>query len=82
MFRMGPIYAWDNGLGVSDVEPKRTARYQDLLYARTGIGYRRSHRNRRRACAFPGRNNRSRGASTPHGISGGCQVIPQVCSHV
>ena len=44
MFRMGPVHARDNGPGVSDAEPEHTARYQDLLYARTGIGHRRSHR--------------------------------------
>jgi len=32
MFRMGPVHARDNGPGVSDAEPERTA-YRDLLYA-------------------------------------------------
>ena len=34
MFRMGPVHARDNGPGVSGTEPERTARHQDLLYAR------------------------------------------------
>ena len=34
MFRMGPVHARDNGLGVSGTEPERTARHRDLLYAR------------------------------------------------
>jgi len=34
MFRMGPVHARDNGPGVSGTEPKHTARYQVLLYAR------------------------------------------------
>ena len=33
---MGPVHARDNGQGVSGAEPVRIARYQDLLYARTG----------------------------------------------
>ena len=49
---MGLVYARDNGPGVSDAELERTPRYRDLLYARTGVGYRRSHRNRLRACAY------------------------------
>jgi len=82
MFRMGPVLVRDNGPGVSGAEPECTARYKDLLYARTGIKYHRSHRNKRRACVYPaGINRRSRGASTPHGIPGGRQVIPQVCGH-
>jgi len=82
MFRMGPIHAQDNGQGVYGTEPECTARYRDLLYTRTGIGYHRSHRNRPRACAYPtGISRKSRGASTPHGIPGSHQVIPQVCSH-
>jgi len=52
------------------------------LYARTGIEYHRSDRNRLRACAYPVRINRSRVVSTPHGIPGGRQVIPQVCGYV
>jgi len=46
MFRMGPAHAQDNGPRVSGAEPERTARYWDLLYARTGIEYCRSYRNR------------------------------------
>ena len=34
MFRMGPVHARDNDLGVSDTEPECTARYQILLYVR------------------------------------------------
>ena len=80
MFRMGPVHARDNGPGVSSAEPERTARYWDLLHTLTGIGYRRFHKNRPRACAYPtGTNRRSRGAGTPHGIPGGRQVIPQEC---
>jgi len=51
------------------------------LYARIEIGYRRSHINRPRACAYLAGINRSRGASTPHENPGGRQVIPQVCGH-
>ena len=73
---MGLVLALDNDNGVSVAEPERTARYQDLLYARTGVGYHRSCRNMLRACAYPaGINKRSRGASTPHRIPGGRQVI-------
>jgi len=46
MLRIGLVHARDNGQGVSGAEPERTARYRDLLYARTGIGCHRSHRNR------------------------------------
>jgi len=82
MFKMGYVHARDNGPGVSGSEPERTARYRDLLYARTGIGYHRSHRNRPRDCTYPaGINRRSRGASTPHGIPGDRQVIHEVCGH-
>jgi len=42
MFRMGPVHARDNGPKVFGAELERTARYRDLLYARVGIGYRRS----------------------------------------
>jgi len=48
IFRMGLAYARDNGPGVSGTEPERIARYWDLLYARTEIGYHRSYRNRPR----------------------------------
>jgi len=34
MFRIGPVHTQDNGPEVSDTEPKRTARYRVLLYAR------------------------------------------------
>jgi len=82
MSSIGPIHALDNGPGVSGAEPERTARYQDLFYTRIGIGYRRSHRNRSRICAYPaGINRKSRGASIPHRIPGGGQGIPQVCGH-
>ena len=49
MFRMGLVRARDNGQGVSGTELERIARYQDLLYARIGIGCHRSHRNRLRS---------------------------------
>jgi len=66
MFRMGLVHARDNGPGVSGAVSERTARCHDLLYARIGIGYRRSHKNRPRACAHPVEiNMRSRGASIP-----------------
>ena len=72
MFRIGPVHAQGNGSGVSGTEPERTARYRDLLYARTGVGFHRSHRNRLRTCAYPaGIKRMSRGASRPHGISSG-----------
>jgi len=48
MLRMAHIHAPDNGQGVSGTEKEYTARYQDLLYARIGIGCRRSHRKRPR----------------------------------
>jgi len=35
IFRMGPVHARDNGPEVSGVELECTARYGDLLYART-----------------------------------------------
>ena len=44
MLRMGPVYAQDNGQGVSGIKPERTAKYRDLLYARTGIRCHRFHR--------------------------------------
>ena len=34
MFRMGPVHARDNGLGVSSTEPERTTKHWNLLYAR------------------------------------------------
>ena len=76
MFRMGPVHPRDKNPGVSDAEPECNTRYRDLLYTRTGIGYRGSHRNRPRACAYlAGINRRSRGASTPHRIPNDCSVI-------
>jgi len=60
MFRMGLVHTRDNGLGVSGAEPERTSRNRDLLYARTGIAYRISNRNRPRTCAYlAGINKRS-----------------------
>ena len=83
MFRIGPVFARDNDHGVSGVEPERIARHRDLLYAQIGVGYYRSHKNRPRTCSYPtGINRRSRGASTPHEIPSGRQVIPQVYGHV
>ena len=82
MFRMGPVLARDNNHGVSGAEPERIAKYQDLLYAQTGIRFHRSHRNKHKACACRARiNRRSMGASTPHGIPSDRQVISQVCGH-
>ena len=82
MLRMGPVHARDNGPGVSSAESEHTARYQDLLYNRTGVRYCRFCRNRCRACAYPAEiNRRGRGASIPHEIPGGHQVIPQECGH-
>ena len=82
MFRMGPVHAWDNSPGASGAEPECTARYRDLLYARTGVGYRRSHRNRPRGYAYLAAINiRSKGASIPHEISGGRHVNSQECGH-
>ena len=52
MFRMGLVHARDNILGVSGAELERTASYRDLLYAQKEIGYRRSHKDRPRACAY------------------------------
>jgi len=45
MFRMGPMHARDNSLGVSGIESECTARYRDLLYAQTGLII-RPNRNR------------------------------------
>ena len=54
-----------------------------LIVRLTGIGYHKSHRNRPRACAYAaGINRRDSGTSTPHGIPGGRQVIPQECDSV
>ena len=55
MFRMGPVHARDNGPGVCGTEPERSARYQDLLYARTRIGCHRSRWNRLGAYGTPDR---------------------------
>ena len=55
MLRMGLVHARDNGQGVFGTESERTAKYQDLLYARTGIGCHRSHRNGPGAYSTPGR---------------------------
>ena len=49
---MGPVHTGDNGPGVSDVETECTAKYWDLLYARTRVGYRRSHKDRLRTCVY------------------------------
>ena len=82
MFRMGPVHAQDNGSRVYGTEPECTARYQDLFYARIGIGYHKSHRNSPRACAYlTGLDRRGRGASIPYRIPGGYQVIPQDSGH-
>jgi len=81
---MGLVHAWDNGLGVSGAEVERTARYRDISYAQTWVGYRRSRGNKPRACAYPvgkRKNRRGKGVSTPHGSPGGRQVIPQECGH-
>ena len=66
MLRMAPVHAQDNGQGVSGTEPERTSRYQDLLYARTGIGCHHSIGIGPGAYGTTGRQG-SRGASTPHG---------------
>ena len=66
MLRMGPVHAWDNGQGVSGTEPERTARYRDLLYARTGIGVTAPTGISPGAYGTTGRQG-STGASTPHG---------------
>ena len=50
MFRMGPVHAWDNGPGVSGIEPECTARDWDLLYARRSLSIRP---NRNRVSPFP-----------------------------
>jgi len=39
MFSQGPMLARDNGSRVSCTESGYTARYQDLLIARTGVQY-------------------------------------------
>ena len=66
MLRMGPVYARDNGQEVSDIEPERTTRYRDLLYAQTGIGCHRSTGIGLGAYGTSGRQG-SRGTSTPYG---------------
>ena len=81
MFSMGPVLARDNDHGVSDAEPERTAGYQKLIIhsnrigiadpIEIGLGFAHSGRS----------NRRSRGASTPHGLPGGRQVIPKECDH-
>ena len=82
MFSMDHVLARDNDHGVSGAKPERTARYQKLIVRPNEIGYRRSYRNRHKACAYPGGvNKRSRDASTPHGIPGGLQVILKECGH-
>ena len=82
MLRMGPVLARVNDHGVSGAEPECTARYQDILYARTEVGYRRSRKNRPRAYAYlAGINMRSMGASMPHGVLGSRQVIPEEYRH-
>jgi len=60
------LHARDNGQGVSDAEPERTARYRDLLYARTGIGCPAPTGVGRGAYGTTGRQG-SRGVSAPHG---------------
>ena len=49
---MRSIHARDNILGVSGAELECTVRYRDLLYARRGVRYHRSHRNRLKSCAY------------------------------
>jgi len=67
IFRIVSVHAQDNGLGVSGAELERSARYQDLLYARTVIGCHRSHRNRPRGLWHTRQEiRRSRGVSKPH----------------
>jgi len=60
--------------GITTIEYPVLSRNVPLgTYARIGVGYRRSHKNRLRACAYPaGIHRRSRGASTPLEIPGGC----------
>jgi len=65
MLKMGSVHARDNGLGVSSAESERTVRYRDLLYARTGIGCCRSHRNKPRSLWHTRQEIRNRGVSTP-----------------
>ena len=54
MFSMGPILARDNDHGVAGAESERTARYGELIICPNRIGYRKSHRNRPKTCAYPG----------------------------
>ena len=83
---MSPLHAWDNGLGESETEPERTARYRPLdtgsYYKPVGLSI-RPNRNRVSPLPkgiYPGdygtpdRRQGSRGASTPHEKPGGLQV--------
>ena len=63
IFRIVSVHAQDNGLGVSGDELERSAKYQDLLYARTVIGCHRSHRNGPGAYGTPGRRSGGVGVS-------------------
>jgi len=74
MFRMGLMHARDNSPGVSGTEPERTGRYR-VLHMPVGLSI-RPNRNRVSPLlkgiypgnySTPGRRQRSRGASTPHG---------------
>jgi len=73
MLRMGPVHARDNSQGVSDTELECTAGYRDLLYARTGIGCHRSHRNRPRDL-WHNRQAGEWGANQPTEIPSSLQV--------
>ena len=65
MFRMGSVRAQDNSRGVSGIEPERTARYQDLLYARMEYDVTALIRIGPGAYGTPRRKG-SRGANRPH----------------
>jgi len=79
MFRMGPMHARDNSLGVSDAETEHTARYQDLLYAQIGIGCHHFHRNRPGAYDTPDRRSGGVGVPVhPTEIPGGLHVESSV----
>ena len=54
MFGMGPVLARDNDHGVSDAKPEHTAKHQELIVRPNGLDYSRSHRNKLKACAYPG----------------------------